>query len=202
MCDKCEKQFQDQKTPFSILSFEEYVYFKELEDRRIILNSEVDDFLLERVAIQIINWNREDTGKSVEERKEIEIILNSPGGDVYLGMALCAVIEKSETPIAITVIGNAASMGALILVSGAKHGRRRAYEFSNVLFHDGSTVLFGSSNKVKDHVKFQEEKDKQIRDFIIRNTNITEEKYEDMRDREWWLTAKSALQWGVIDEII
>lgn len=201
MCN-CENSKETNKLPYSVLDFEEYTYFKALENREIILNSEVDDYLLERVAYQIIKWNREDKDIPVNERKEIEIILNSPGGDVYLGMALCSVIEKSETPIAITVIGNAASMGALLLVSGAKHGRRRAYEFSNVLFHDGSTVLFGSSNKVKDHVKFQEEKDKQVKDFIIRNTKITEEKYEDMKDREWWLTASSALEWGVIDEII
>ncbi|ALS22296.1 ClpP family protease [Paenibacillus naphthalenovorans] len=201
MCN-CENSKETNKLPYSVLDFEEYTYFKALENREIILNSEVDDYLLERVAYQIIKWNREDKDIPVNERKEIEIILNSPGGDVYLGMALCSVIEKSETPITITVIGNAASMGALLLVSGAKHGRRRAYEFSNVLFHDGSTVLFGSSNKVKDHVKFQEEKDQQVKDFIIRNTKITEEKYEDMKDREWWLTASSALEWGVIDEII
>ncbi|MMZ62510.1 ATP-dependent Clp protease proteolytic subunit 1 [compost metagenome] len=93
-------------------------------------------------------------------------------------------------------------MGALLLVSGKKHGMRHAYEFSNILFHDGSTVLYGSSNKVKDHVKFQEEKDQQMKEFIIRNTKITNEKYEQMRDREWWLTAKSALEYGIIDKIL
>lgn len=197
-----KKEKEVLKPPYSILDFEEYTFFKALEDRQIIMNCEVDDFLLERVAYQIIKWNKEDAGTDPSNRKEIEIILNSPGGDVYLGMAICAVIEKSETPIAITVIGNAASMGALILVAGAKHGRRRAYEFSNVLFHDGSTVLFGSSNKVKDHVKFQADKDQQIKDFIIRNSKITEEKYEEMKDREWWMVASEALKYGVIDEII
>jgi ATP-dependent Clp protease protease subunit len=193
---------KENKPPFSIMTFEEYTYFKALENREIIFNSEVDDYLLERVAYQIIKWNKEDKNIPVEERKEIEIILNSPGGDLYLGLAICSVIEKSETPIKVTVIGNAASMGALILVSAAKHGRRQAYEFSNVLFHDGSTVLFGSSNKVKDHVKFQSDKDQQIKDFVIRNTKITEEKYEEMRDREWWMTSKTALEYGVIDKII
>lgn len=198
MCD-CK---ESNKTPYLMHDFEEYMFWESLKNRQLILNSEVDDFLIERTALQIIKWNKEDMDNPIDERKEIEIILNSPGGDVYVGMALCAVIEKSDTPIKITVIGNAASMGALLLVSGAKHGRRQAYEFSNVLFHDGSTVLFGSSNKVKDHVKFQEEKDKQIRDFIIRNTKITEEKYESMKDREWWLTARGALEYGVVDSII
>lgn len=202
MCSKCEAIVQDNKMPYSALDFEEYTFFKSLENRQLILNREVDEFLIERVALQIIKWNKEDKDIPNEERKEIEIILNSPGGDVYTGLAICSVIEKSETPIKITVIGNAASMGALLLVAGAKHGRRQAYEFSNVLFHDGSTVLFGSSNKVKDHVKFQEEKDKQIKDFIIRNTKITEKKYKEMSDREWWMTSTEALRWGVIDNII
>lgn len=203
MCSNCEnKEDKYEKLPFSILDFGEYVFFKALEDRQIILNDEVGDYLLERVAFQIIKWNKEDKNIPVADRKEIEIILNSPGGDVYLGMALCSVIEKSDTPIAITLIGNAASMGALILVAGARHGKRRAYEFSNVLFHDGSTVLFGSSNKVKDHVKFQEEKDDQVKKFILRNSKITEDKYKDMADREWWMTANTALEFGVIDEII
>ncbi|MFD0587807.1 ClpP family protease [Paenibacillus sp. GCM10027627] len=185
-----------------MIDFEEYTYFESLKNRQLILNAEVDDYLVERVALQIIKWNKEDQSIPVESRQEIEIILNSPGGAVDVGLAICSVIEKSETPIKITVIGNAASMGALILVAGAKHKRRCAYEFSNVLFHDGSTVLFGSTNKVKDHVKYQEEKDEQIKQFIIRNTKITDEKYELMKDREWWLTASQALEWGVIDHII
>lgn len=79
---------EDKKLPYSILDFEEYTFFKALEDRQIILNSEVDDFLLERVAYQIIKWNREDKDIPAESRKEIEIFLNSPGGDVYLGLAI------------------------------------------------------------------------------------------------------------------
>lgn len=195
-----ENQFQ--KTPYQIISFEDYTYFKELEKRRIIFNDEVDDFLIERAIIQILNWNEEDKNSPIENRKEIEIILNTGGGAVDIGLVMCNVIEKSETPIKITVVGNAASMGALILVAGAKHKRRYAYEFSNVLFHDGSTVLFGSANKVKDHAKFQNEKDEQIKDFIIRNTIISEDKYDEMSDREWWMTAEEAIKWGVIDHIV
>lgn len=182
--------------------FIEYTFYKNLEKRKIILNEEVSDALVERVIMQILNWNEEDKDIPVDDRKEIEIVLNSPGGDVYLGMIICQVIEKSVTPIRITTLGMAASMGALILIAGAKHGKRCAYEFSNVLIHDGSTALFGTSNKVKDHVKFQAEKDDQIKDFILRNTNITEAKYEEMKDREWWMTAKVAKDLGIIDHII
>ncbi|GFN32587.1 ClpP family protease [Paenibacillus xylaniclasticus] len=180
----------------SLPQFEEYYFWSQLKKRRIILNSEVNDSLVERVIMQIIEWNEEDADKPIEERKIIEIVLNSPGGDVYLGLVLCSVIEKSITPIL------AASMGASILASAAKHKMRYAYETSNVLIHDGSTALMGTSNKVKDHMRFQEEKDRQVKDIILRNSKITEEKYDNMIDREWWITAKDALELGMIDYII
>ncbi|MNS65643.1 ATP-dependent Clp protease proteolytic subunit 1 [compost metagenome] len=93
----------------------------------------------------------------------------------------------------------AASMGSVILVSGHV---RYAYKYTNVLIHDGDVGLKGSRNKVKDNMKFFEEKDAQVKDFILSNTKITEEKFEEMTDREWWMTAETALEFGIIDVIL
>lgn len=180
-------------------TFEEYSFFENLKERIIIFNQQVDDSLVERVIMQILKWNREDAGKPQEERKEIEILINTPGGVVDIGLVLCEVIKKSETNVNGTVLGMAASMGSLLTMACKK---RRAYKFSNVLIHDGSTMLHGTSNKVKDHFKFQEKKDQQIKGFILDNTKITSDKYDEMIDREWWLTAEDALEYGIIDEII
>lgn len=188
-----------QKLNGTIYDFSEIEFINHLQDRFIILNDDVDDMLVERVILQILKWNREDEGKSVDERKNIQILLNSPGGDVYLGLVVCEVIKKSTTPVHVQILGMAASMGSLIAMAGH---HTSAYEYSNILIHDGSTFLVGSSNKVKDHMKFQELKDKQIKDFILANTKITEEKYDEMIDREWWLTASDALDYGIVDEII
>lgn len=184
--------------------FNEYEFWKNLKNRKIILNDIIDDYIVERVIMQILNWNEEDEIAFLEigSRIPIEIILNSDGGDVYLGLVLCDVIENSKTPIKITTLGTAASMAALTLVSAAKHGMRYAYKSSNILLHDGSIGMVGTSNKVKDHMRYQEKKDKQIKDLVLRNTKITEEKYDEMQDREWWLTAEEALGLGVIDFII
>src|SRR5690606_8254410 len=99
------------------------------QDRIIVLNDEVDDHLVERVILQILKWNREDKDVPVVDRKEISILLNSPGGDVYLGLVLVEVIKKSVTPITVTILGMAASMGSLIAIAGHK---TLAYEYSNV----------------------------------------------------------------------
>ena len=90
-------------------------------------------------------------------------------------------------------------MGSILLMSGHV---RRAYAFTNILIHDGSTMIAGSSNKVKDHMKFYEEKNEQVKKFILSNTRITAERYDEMSDREWWMTAEKALELGLVDEII
>lgn len=177
----------------------DYEFTRSLEERIIILNEDVQDTLVEKVIMQILRWNREDEGKSIDERKNIEIVLNSPGGDVYLGMVICDVIQNSVTPVHVRILGMAASLGGLIAIAGHKTS---AYKHSNVLIHDGSTVIFGSTNKAKDHMKFQELKDQQIKDFVISNTNISPEKYDEMSDREWWLTAQEALELGIVQELI
>lgn len=180
-------------------TFSEYIHWQELKDRILVINDGIDDLVVEEFIMPIIKWNKEDEGKNSEDRKPITIYLNTPGGDIFSGLILAEVIKKSVTPVHIVVFAYAASMGSVLLVSGHK---RQAYEFSNVLIHDGNTGISGSSNKVKDHMKYIEKKNEQIKKFIIGNSKITEERYDSMADREWWITAEEALELGIIDEII
>jgi ATP-dependent Clp protease protease subunit len=183
------------KTP----AYEEYTYWKQMKDRVLVFNDGVDEFAIENYILPILNWNREDEGKTTEERKPITLYLNSPGGDIFVGLTLAETIKKSKTPVHIEVLTFACSMGSVILVSGHK---RRAHSYANVLIHDGQTGVSGSSNKVKDHMKYIEKKNEQIKKFILDNSKVTAEKYEAMSDREWWLDAQEALELGLIDEII
>lgn len=180
----------------------EYVKWKEMEKRKIVLNEQIDEFAVDTVIMPILRWNEEDDeafGDDISKRKPITIYLNSPGGDVFVGLIIAEVIKKSKTPVHIIALSLAASMGSIFLISGHK---RFAYEYSNILLHDGEVGLKGSRNKVKDNIKFFDEKDEQVKQFILSNTKITPEKFEEMSDREWWLTAKKALEFGIIDEII
>lgn len=187
-----------QKTP----PLTEYIGWKDWQNRVLVINEPIaEEIVVLDYILPILRWNEEDSvrGLSVEQRKPITIYLNTPGGDVFIGLILAEVIRKSTTPVHVTVLGLAASMGGVILVAGHK---RYAFEFSNVLIHDGSLGLSGSRNKVKDNMKFYDEKDEQLKNFILSNTKITEEKYKEMEDREWWITAKDALELGIIDAII
>lgn len=187
---------QLQKTPPLV----EYIGWKDWTNRILVINEPIDEeIVVHDYILPILRWNEEDRGVPVEERKPITLYLNTPGGDVFIGLILAEVIRKSTTPVHITVLALAASMGGVILVAGHK---RTAFEFSSVLIHDGSLGLSGSRNKVKDNMKFYDEKDEQLKDFILSNTKITEDKYKSMEDREWWISAKDALELGIIDEII
>ena len=179
--------------------FEEYTFWDQLSKRRIFANEDIKDNVVEKAIIQIMNFNDEDENIPLDKRKPIKIYINTLGGHVDIGLVFANVIKQSKTPIHTIALGNAASMGAILLMAGHK---RSAYSFSNILIHSGSTFLGGTSNQVQDTLDYYKEKEKHIKDFILKNTKITEEKYKEMFRNEWWMTSETALENGIIDEII
>lgn len=179
--------------------FKEYTFWELLQDRKILINEEITDDLIEKTIMQIIMFNEKDKDIPPEKRKPIEIYLNTSGGNVDVGLVLCNVIQNSKTPVHITVIARAYSMGGLILLAGHK---RRAYEFSSILIHDGSTAIGGSTKKVKDTMKFYDTMEEKIKNYILKNSKISEELYLEKYGVEWFIWANEALELGIIDEII
>ena len=200
MEDNKEKNKQEEYLEImEVPQFEEYTFWEQLQNRKIVLNGQITDSVVERVIIQIIKFNEQDENLRKEVRKPIVLYLNSIGGLTDIGSVLANVIEQSVTPVHIIGLGNAASMGAIILMAGHK---RMAYPFSTILIHDGSMFVGGSTSKVKDTMLFQDEKEEQIKQFILSHTKITDAKYSENYTKEWYMTAKIALEYGVIDEII
>lgn len=180
--------------------FEEYTFWEHLKERKIILNDEINNNLIERVIMQILKFNQEDINLPMELRKPIRLYIHSNGGDVITGLALCSIIENSITPVYTYVFGLAASMSGLILMSGHK---RFAYSlYSTVLVHDGFCQVASSGKKAKQTMKFYNQLEKKIKQFILGHTKITEKVYEDKASDEWYFMAEEALELGVIDEII
>lgn len=181
--------------------FFDKVFEDNLKERRIILNSEIDESLVELAMIWILKWNKEDKDLSIEDRKAIEILCNTPGGNVSDGFVLCNIIENSITPIHITTLGLSASMGAYIAMSGTK-GFRKCYEFSTFLIHSGSMVVGGNANDVESTVKYYADMKADIEQFIYKHTNIDKSTYKEHQKEEWYLSAREALKYGIVDEII
>ena len=170
-----------------------------LADRRIVFNKEVDSSLIEDVVLYILKWNQEDKGKSPEARKPIYIYLNTNGGDVVAGMNLINTIKASKTPVYGIVMACAASMGAYLAMSFHK---TYAFPDSVLLLHDGSTGAQSSSRKMKDITNFYDKLDNRVKKFVLDNTNITEEFYEEIADREYHMFAAEAKELGIVDYII
>lgn len=176
-----------------------YQYFNHLLNRRtIVLNSEIDENILETVVLPLKEFESDNIADPVT------LILNTPGGSVADGLMLCNVIDNYKKPLEIIVPSYSCSMGTIILSSGNKNPNvtKKAYPFSFALFHSGQTYVGGESSTVDDIVDFNRSIDKKIRDYVIKNTNISEELYDAHHRKQWYISAEEMLEYGLIDEII
>lgn len=184
---------------------------RELEDRRIYLYGEIlpldsDDSFYADASIasfiveQIVDCNRLDEGLTPEEREPIRLYINSPGGDVTEGFALISAIELSQTPIYTINMGQWSSMAFLIGIAGHK---RFSLPRASFLMHDGSIFLYGTANKVKDRVEFENRvEEEMVKPFVLAHSKMTEEAYDKLDRKEFYMLANDALEFGFIDEIV
>jgi len=175
-----------------------YQYFKRLNDRTIVINDSISDTIIETVCLPLLEMDNDDSGK------EINILLNSVGGQVHNGLFLCDLITKLKTKTTITVMAYAYSMGSLIIMAGFNNPNVtvKCYPFSTALIHSGSTYLEGTTTQVKDYFKFSEKYELKIKNFILSHTKITEDQYEKMSRYEWYMTSEEMLEYGLVNEII
>ena len=178
----------------------DYQYFHQLLNKRtIVFNQEVQENLIETVYLPLKEFEEDSS------TEPITLILNSLGGSVSNGFFLAHYITHYKKPLNIIVTGYAASMAAVILCGGGKNENvtRYCYPSTYALIHDGYIALQASEAKTAaDIMAFNERIDNDIRDFIIKNTNITAEQYDSKTRQQWFLSAKEMKELGLIDVII
>ena len=173
---------------------------EDLNERRLYLNSEVDEQCIGDLAYHILRYNRIDKGLSVEERKTIILYINSPGGSVSDGYGLIDAIITSKTPVYTVNQGMCMSMGFLIAIAGHK---RFAMPHSEYLMHEGYTGVIDNMSKAKDRIDFEAgELEAATRKFVLEHTNITEELYEKKYRCEFYFLPDTAKELGVADAIV
>lgn len=175
-----------------------YMYYKMLYDRKIVINEEVCDNLLEKATLPYMAMDSDGSGEL------IEIYINTIGGDIYNGFNLIDQIERAKTPTTIHIMGLAASMGTLIALAG-KHNenvKTVCHPFSVGLLHSGYQYMEGSAHAVKDTFDFSQHYEEKIKSYILSHSKITEEYYEKVEHKELWLDADEMLRLGIVDEII
>jgi ATP-dependent Clp protease protease subunit len=177
-----------------------YQYFHQLLERRtVLLNYDVSDDIVERVYLPLKEFEDDNSNEPVT------LILNSSGGSVSDGFFLAHYISQYSKPLNILVPGYACSMAAVILAGGGKNENviRSCFPCSYALIHDGYVALAASESKTAaDIMAFNDKVDEQIKDFIVKNTNITKEEYDSHMRHQWFLYADDMLEKGLIDRII
>jgi ATP-dependent Clp protease protease subunit len=177
-----------------------YQYFHQLFDKRtIIFNQDVSENLIETVYLPLKEFEEDSS------TEPITLILNSLGGSVSNGFFLAHYIANYKKKLNIIVTGYAASMAAVILCGGGKNDNvtRYCYPSTYALIHDGYIALQASEAKTaSDIMAFNEKVDDDIRDFMLKNTNITAEQYDAKTRHQWFLSAKEMKELNLIDIII
>ena len=188
-----------------IQKFYNYIYadkfdIEDNEQRHIYLNSEIDESTIDTVVYHILRYNRLDKDIPIENRRPIKVYINSQGGSVPDGYALIDAINLSKTPVYTINLALAASMGFLIFIAGHK---RYCMPHAEFLMHDGSTMGYDSTAKMRDRMEFETvELEKETKKYIMNKTNIDENLYNEKYRCEWYFLPKKAKEIGATDYII
>lgn len=171
------------------------IYSRLLEDRIIFLGEEVNEHTANVIVAQLLHLANEDPNK------DIQLYINSPGGSVYDGLAIFDTIQYIKPDVQTIGIGLQASMGAFLLSSGAK-GKRFLLPNSRVMIHQPSS---GTQGKVTDQeITLREAlalKEK-IAEILAANTGQKLAKVKADMERDFWMSAKDAVAYGVVDEVL
>lgn len=175
-----------------------YQYYKNLINRRIIINEQIGDGLLETAILPFIEMDNDGSGKP------IEIIISTVGGEIYNGFNFVDQIEKAKSPVIIHIMSMAASMGFLIAMAGKNNPNVKTvcHTFSVGLLHSGSQYMSGSAHAVKDTFDFSQQYEEKIKKYILSHTKIDEDLYDKVERKEYWMDAEEMLRLGIVDEII
>ena len=175
-------------------------YYERIKNREIFWNFDIDDSLVD-FSLMIIKWNKEDKGKSSNERVPIKILINSNGGELSAVLNFINVLQLSKTPVYTIGLGKTYSSAGLILLAGSK-GHRYVFQDTTALIHSGSTGAAGNTDKVLDNFEFTQRQEKRVKDFVVANTNITEKLYIKNYRKDWWLMSDEIISLGLADKII
>ena len=172
---------------------------EDIQNRVLLINEHITDVTVDNQVMCILRWNAEDKDLPVDKRKTITIYINSEGGSSFDGQALIDVILASKTKVRTVALGMVASMAYLIYIAGHE---RIAFANAALLQHEGETNVGGVTSKARDTMEFFDDMEDRIRKYILSRTAITDEKYEAVYKKEWWMYAQEAKEFGIVDRII
>ena len=178
---------------------DEYLKYKDLQQRKLFIDSEIEQFGVSEIIRHIIQFNRDDADIPPDERRPIRLYISSRGGEVDSGWSLINTIESSITPVYTINLGYQYSMAFLIGLAGHK---RFAMPNAKFLMHDGVEMLVDSAAKIQDRMKFQKKADEREKAYVLQHSRIPGELYDAKFRVEWYMFADEAKEHGFVDYII
>lgn len=171
------------------------IYSRLLKDRIMFIGGEIDDNLSNVLIAQLLFLQSDDA------QKDISIYINSPGGSVTAGFAIYDTMQFLKCDVATYCVGQAASMGAILLAAGAK-GKRHSLPNSRIMIHQPWGGTQGQATDIQIQAnEILRLKDK-LTDILVKHTGKTKKAVESDMDRDFFMTAKEAKTYGIIDKVL
>jgi len=171
------------------------IFSRLLKERIIFIGSPIDDVVASLVIAQLLFLEAEDPDK------DIFMYLNTPGGHVSSGLAIYDTMQYVRPDVSTICMGQASSMGALLLASGAK-GKRSALPHARVMIHQPLGGAQGQASDIEIQTKEILTIRKKLNDILVKHTGQTLKKIENDTDRNFFMSADEAKEYGIIDEVL
>ena len=171
------------------------IYSRLLKDRIVFLGEEVTDISANLIVAQLLFLESEDANK------DIHLYINSPGGSVVAGMAIYDTMQYIKCDVSTICMGMAASMGAFLL-AGGKKGKRYALPNSEIMIHQPSGGARGQATEIQIAAEQILKSKKKLNEILAANTGKPLEVIERDTERDFYMSAKEALEYGIIDNVI
>lgn len=171
------------------------IYSRLLQDRIVMMGSQVNDQVAQSLVAQLLFLQFDDP------EADIHFYINSPGGSVTAGMAIYDTMQYLSCDVATYCIGQAASMGALLLTAGAP-GKRNALPNSRIMIHQPLAGMQGTATDLEIHAKEVLKMKRRLNEILLHHTGQTLEKIEQDTDRDNFMDAQEAKSYGLIDNVL
>jgi len=171
------------------------VFSRLMMDRIIFLGVAINDYVANIIQAQLLFL------ESVDAKKDIQIYLNSPGGQVYAGLGIYDTMQYISPDVATICTGVAASMSAVLLCAGAPN-KRTALKHSRILIHQPMGGAQGQASDIEITAREIQKIKKELYDIIAQHSGQTYKKIWKDSDRDYWMTAEEAKEYGMIDEVL
>ena len=171
------------------------VFSRLMMDRIIFLGTPIDDYIANIIQAQLLFL------ESADAKRDIQIYVNSPGGSVYAGLGIYDTMQWIGPDVATICVGMAASMGAVLLCAGTK-GKRTGLKHSRVMIHQPLGGAQGQASDIEITYREIEKLKKELYEIIAEHSEQPFEKVYKDSDRDYWMIAQEAKEYGMIDEVL